>query len=162
MITVLRILYAGILFLWEQWRKDEEDVKRGVSRPLNFIVGLLVAFIIIILGYNYFYYRTIVLNMGQCYPTTKRGDIIGSHSGPAVVDYALVHKIVTVSTGTKILVAKLTEVCDTAPTSCDAGDRLALQRVIEDNEALDNLLSAAFIDELKSTPTTQQPTTAHR
>lgn len=164
MITILRTLYAVALFLWEQWRKDGEDVNKGGKRPMNFIVAILLLTIAIIVGYNYFYYRTAVVNVGQCTVQMKRGDTIWVHKAPVVVDYALVHRIVSLTNGSEVLAAKLKDLCSKNETACGADTKMVLEQTLEDGTELERLLNAAFEDSVvsvnPSSTTTQQSESA--
>lgn len=159
MITILRTLYAVALFLWEQWRKDGEDVNKGGKRPLNFIVAILLLTIAIIVGYNYFYYRTAVVNVGQCTVQMKRGDTIWVHKAPVVVDYALVHRIVSLSMGTEILVKKLEDICAKDESACGSDTKLVLEQTLRESTEIEEILNQAFEESVVTvnpSSTTQQ------
>lgn len=154
MITVLRFLYAIAVFLWEQWRKDGEDVKKGGGRPYNFIVALLLVFLAVVAGYSYMYYKSTQFTIGQCEVEVKRlGG--GPHNTPVMLNYPMVHRIVNLSSDADVIVTKLSELCAADPQNCSKTTLRIIERTQADNAELNRMLDAAF-NNSPSPDTTQQ------
>lgn len=162
MITVLRFIYAVAVFLWEQWRKDGEDAKKGGGRPYNFIIALLMVFVVATLAYTYMYYKSTQVTIGQCVAEVSK---LGKRqsNAPVVLDYPMVHRIVNVSVDAELLAAKLDELCSGDDKArCSPTTLKVIKKAVDDNVELSRLLDEAFADSPVVLDSTQQQIPSHK
>lgn len=157
-LTFFRILYAAVVFLWEQWRKDEEDVKKG-RRPYNFIIALLLMFVAVVVGYNYYIFRS-PAHLGQCTVKGSNDEALWVRGQPVVVDYTMVHRINNLTMSTEILLAQVDKLCKSSKDSCGTDVQMVIDRTREENGELDRLIERAF--DAGKIPVTPLATTQHK